>query len=63
MHEQNKKVSKETVAIKKILELKNTITELKNSIESFTNRLAQARERISELKDRSFKIIQSEKHK
>ena len=48
MHEQNKKFSKETVAIKKILELKNTITELKNSIESFISRLDCAEERSND---------------
>ena len=53
MHEQNKKFSKETVAIKKILELKNTITELKNSIESFISRLDCAEERSNDLKART----------
>lgn len=54
MHEQNKKFSKETVAIKKkILELKNTITELKNSIEGFNGRLHEVEETMSKLRQGS----------
>ena len=53
MHEQNKNFSKETVTLKKILELKNTITELKNSIESFITRLDCAEERINDLEART----------
>lgn len=48
MNEQNKKFSKETVAIKKNLRVENTITELKNSIESFISRL-DCTERINDL--------------
>lgn len=48
--------------LKRILELKNTITELKKKLlGSFNSRLRQAEKRTNELENRSFKIIESEK--
>lgn len=43
--------------------MKNTKDELKNSRESFNSRLNHGEEIISDLEDRTFGIIQSEKHK
>lgn len=48
--------------LKRILELKNTITELKKKLlGSFNSRLRQAEKGTNELENRSLKIIESEK--
>lgn len=42
--------------LKKILEVKNTVTEMKNVSDGLISRLDMSKERISELKDMAVKI-------